>query len=67
MLVLEGVESTWRTAAVRLESPKSEQTGILLDDTLLCLGGVNQKVRLGGGGSFRGGTATGGGVPIQAR
>ena len=42
MLVLEGLHATWRKLPAQLDAPKSRQAGVLLGDTLLCLGGLNE-------------------------
>ena len=39
VLVLEGVDATWHNSPARLSAPKYKQAGVLLGDTLLCLGG----------------------------
>ena len=41
VLVLEGVNATWRMLQAHLGAPKESQAGVLLNDTLLCLGGYN--------------------------
>ena len=51
VLLLEGLNATWRTSTARFGTPKSSQAGVLLGDTLLCLGGRNE---VGGGGPVRG-------------
>ena len=41
VLVLQGVNAAWHTLPDRLGAPKYKQAGVLLGDTLLCLGGWN--------------------------
>ena len=41
VLLLEGLNTTWRTSTAQLGDPKDSQAGVLLGDTLLCLGGMD--------------------------
>ena len=48
VIVLEGVNSTWRRAEAKLSGLKVRQAGVLLGDYLLCLGGREDEVGKGG-------------------
>ena len=45
MLVLEGLDATWRVADVKLSGLRAQQAGVLLGDKLVCIGGQEDTVR----------------------
>ena len=63
VLLLEGLDATWRTTA-RLGIPTQGQAGVLLGDTLLCLGGYDAVRGVGPVGGVRGGMVPGAGVGV---
>ena len=42
IMFLDGLDTTWRKVAAQLGTPKRNQGGVLLGDTLVCLGGKDE-------------------------
>lgn len=47
VLVLEGIDRHWRTSTARLQSRRAWQSGVLVGDYLLCIGGRQERVGVG--------------------